>query len=137
MSDTAVETINDIITAQGGTSDAKTIVEALEDLGEVIGGLPTMLYVTPLFLATSEAVAQTLATLEYGYRECYTPATYAAYQNKPCNMLVWFKEDLSALIAANPYLAADVATGKLYVCAEASNSTLAGEFAYDTEWQVS
>ena len=36
MADTAVETIINIITAAGGTSDAVTIVPALEDLGEVI-----------------------------------------------------------------------------------------------------
>lgn len=37
MADTAVEALTDIIEDQGGTTSATTVVQAIEDLGEVIG----------------------------------------------------------------------------------------------------
>ena len=135
MSDTAVETINDIITAQGGTSDAKTIVEALEDLGEVIEGGGGGGVFDAFIIAADETAKQVLDGAGIA-STIMTPASSAHLVGKANVWLAWLDLASGYFESAPTAIAPNLSEQTMAMYAKGYFSVASGILDADESWTI-
>jgi len=126
---TALETIKGIIEANGGTSDAETIVPALEDLGEVIaaggGGGIADGSVTTAKLAPRAVTELKIADRSITKTKLANEAVQT--ENLAPNVVTWEKIDGNAVKAIRKCS---------YVAADAQTSQVLTQFGFDNTLAV-
>jgi len=137
---TALGALNEIIEAAGGTPDAQTLVPAIEDLGEIIGGgggIPFKLIAAD---ETSRAIALRLGGSEdvpiMQPVDLYDPSTGARLFMRDAMMLVWLNGTVVEGARLQFYGVLNGTNVIPHVYAKGNGSTASGILGVDTSWTI-
>lgn len=137
---TALGALTEIIENAGGTSDAQTLVPAIEDLGEIIGsggGIPFRLIATD---AISQAIAARLGGSEdvpiMQPADLYDPSTGARLFMKDAMMLVWLNGTVVEGARLQFYGVLNGTNVIPHVYAKGNGSTATGVLGVDESWTI-
>lgn len=136
---TALGALKEVIENAGGTSDAQTLVPAIEQLGEIIGGggIPFKLIAAD---ETSRAIAVRLGGSEdvpiMQPKDLYDPSTGTRLFMKDAMMLVWLNGTVVEGARLQFYGVLNGTNVIPHVYAKGNGSTARGTLGVDTSWTI-